>query len=325
MEKKNKISLVIITILLVLFICCACSFLLVVITNSSSRNVSTSSLKKGAVDQTVAIIDVDGEISSNGSSDLFGNYKEDMVSVIIKKLERAKNDGNVKAVLLRVNSPGGEVYASQKIYNKILEVKKADKKVVVLMEDLAASGGYYVSAPADWIVASEVTITGSIGVRFSTFDYSGLYDKVGIKELHVANSKGKLKVLNHLEDPTSEGYKVLQSVADDTYDKFVEVVASGRKMTTEEVVNIADGRIYSGKKAFEIGLVDQLGEQQVAMEKVAKLAELENPNFVVYENSSGSLSTIGSYGVSILNLVSPGKSITDASQDGLKIYYLPYL
>lgn len=299
---------------------CCLGFTMIAAIGNSASNISTSSIDEGAIDQTVAVIDLDGEITATApAADFFGNTQLDMTSIIIQKLERAKKDDNVKAVLLRVNSPGGEVYASQEIYNKILDLKSADKKVVVLMKDMAASGGYFVSAPADWIIASEITITGSIGVRFSTYDFTGLYDKVGIKEIHVVNSEGNLKVLGQLDDTNSEGYKVLQQVADDTYDAFVKVVADGRGLTTDEVIKLADGRIYSGKAAKDLGLVDQLGEQDDALVKVAEIANLDDPNFIIYKDSKSGVSSLGSY---VFGVFSPEKALLQKSQGRLLLYYM---
>ncbi|MEI7579399.1 MAG: signal peptide peptidase SppA [bacterium] len=311
--------------LLVLIICLISCCLVFVIALSSDTQLSANEstlLPSGARDQTVAVIDLAGTISETPatSSSILNTQTTDMTSVVIDKLERARKDSNVKAVLIRVNSPGGEVYATRKIYNKIIEVKNANKIVVVLMESQAASGGYYASAPADWIVASEMTMTGSIGVRFSTYDMQELYKKIGVKEVNIANTEGKLKVMNDLSE-NSEGYKVMQSLANDYYDNFVTVVADGRKMSKEQVIKVADGRIYSGKQALNNGLIDQLGELKEAADKSKELANLDNPNFVVYQDQSNAFSM---YNVSLLNLLVPeAKIISDKmSNGGLFAYYL---
>lgn len=283
-------------------------------------SVDSSVLKSGDPEQTVAVIDIEGTITTTPLVDFWGNTALDMVSQVRKQLDEVKEDDNVKAVVLRVNSPGGEVYGTRLLYNKILELQEAEKKVVVLMEDTAASGGYYISTPADWIVASEMSLTGSIGVRISTLDLKGLYEKIGIEEINIANTEGDLKVLDDLSEG-SPGYEVLQGITDDYFNNFVEVIVAGRSLSKAEVLEVADGRVYSGRQALDNGLIDQLGEQDTAFEKAAELAELDNPNFVVYNNNPNSIS---GYGMELLQLLSPELTLSAnlAEGDFVKGYYL---
>jgi len=300
MSKKGKIAVIGSVILIIcLLLSCLLWFL---ISASDTSTKSSSDLPSGKSDQTVAVIDIQGVITETTSADIWGTQTTDMATKAISQLNKAKNDDDVKAVLLRVNSPGGEVYATRKIYNKIIEVQEEGKPVVVLMESIAASGGYYLSSPADWIVASEMTMTGSIGVIFTTYDTSKLYEKIGVEEVHIANTEGTLKVMDDLTNENGEGYKVMQSLADDYYHNFATVVSDGRHMSYDEVVKIADGRIYSGNQALNNGLIDELGELKEATTKIADLAELDEPNFVVYADDSGLL---GEYNVSLTNLFSP--------------------
>ncbi|MCA9382820.1 signal peptide peptidase SppA [Candidatus Dojkabacteria bacterium] len=319
MSKKQKLFLFSLIILALLIACCFMFFAFTIITADLSVS-GDDTFSSGSTDQTVAVIDVDGVITSLGASDFWGNELPGMVTDTVDKLERAKNDDNVKAVLIRVDSPGGEVYGTRIIYNKIKEVQEEGKVVVVLMESQAASGGYYISAPADWIVASEMTLTGSIGVRFSGLDLSGLYEKVGVEEVEVVNSEGDLKVLTDLADKNSEGYKVLQSVADDYYDNFVTVVAEGRGLDKSYVISIADGRVYSGMQAYDNSLIDEIGESKEAVAKVAELADLDDPNFVVYDSSLSGFS----FASSMLKLISPELDIINrvSNQPGIQGYYL---
>jgi len=320
MSKKGKIAVVSSVILIIcLLLCCLLWF---IISASGSLNTKDSGdLPSGASDQTIAVIDIDGVILESTGVDMWGSEMADMTTKAITQLERARTDDDVKAVLIRVNSPGGEVYATRKIYNKILDVQEEGKPVVVLMESIAASGGYYLSAPADWIVASEMTMTGSIGVIFTTYDTSKLYEKIGIEEVHIANTEGTLKVMTDLTNEDGEGYKVMQSLADDYYNNFANVVADGRSMSYTEVVELADGRIYSGNQALENGLIDELGELKEATTKIIKLADLDNPNFVIYKSDSGLLSN---YNISLTNLISPELSAIKNKLDGgnLKAYYI---
>lgn len=310
-----------ISTMLLLLACCVIFFFASLL--STDYTTSESNLNDGDPAQKVAVIEIEGVISSVGVSDFFGNYYQDMTTLTISKLDQAQNSDNVKAVILAVDSPGGEVYASKLIYNKIIELMETGKPVVVLMKSQAASGGYYISAPADWIVASEMTLTGSIGVKFSTIDTSGLYEKIGVKQIEITNSDGNYKVLTELDNPDSEDYKLLQGVVDDYHTNFVNVVVAGRELTEPEVRLLADGRVYSGQQALGNGLIDQLGEMDVAMDKAAALAELDDPQYVLLEDD---LSGYGGYGLTLLYMLKPEASILAEIQSGtatgIKAYYL---
>ena len=283
------------------------------------NNYSTQVVRSGDETQTVAVIEIDGIISSQKQIDLWGNETPDMASEIINKINQAQNDESVKAILLKVNTPGGEAYASKLIHNKLVEFKETGKPLVVLMQDTAASGGYMVSAPADEIVASEITTTGSIGVIVTGTDFDELYKKLGIQEFNIINSEGDMKVLENLNDKESESYKILQGILDDVYNDFVDMVANGRGMTKAEVIEVADGRIYSGKQAKDLGLVDQLGEEKEAFKSVASLADLDNPNFVRYENDDNPFSL---YSLSLKKILFPELSAVESKKPGLSVQYL---
>ena len=320
MNKKKILVLIFSFITLLLLLCCCITLFF---GESLSKNLDTSMdekvLKDGSPDQGVAVIRIEGIISSQGQTDFLGNETPDMTSTTIRKIEKAKNDPNIKAVLLEVDSPGGEAYASKLIYNKLLELKEADKKLVVLMKSTAASGGYLISAPADHIVASSMTTTGSLGVIVTGTDFEGLYQKLGITEFHVVNSQGNLKLLEGLDNKESESYKVLQSILDDVYDDFVSIVAQGRGLTVEETKKIADGRIYSGKQAKDLGLVDSIGELDAAEDAIKATASLDEPNYVLYEDKTDSFSL---YSLSLKRLIFPELATLEEKQPGLSIQYL---
>lgn len=302
----------------VLCICCFISFAffgaLV-----EDLDISEDTVQSGNTNEQIAIIPVEGVITSFSATDFWGNSEVDMVTSIINKLERAKNDDNVKAVILEVNSPGGEVYGSELITNKIKEVQDEGKVVVSLMKDTAASGGYFISAPTDKIVASQTTITGSIGVFIQIQDIDGLYAKLGIENYYVTNSEGDLKVVRgDLNDENSEAYQVLQSVLDDTYDLFVQVIVDGRDLSREEVVELADGRIYSGKQALELGLVDEIGYMDKAIEVATAEADLDNPKVVRYGNN---LSYIGGLNAKFTDLTEPFAKIAE-DERGMKLMFI---
>src|SRR5208283_5805373 len=180
----------------------------------------------------IAVVSVDGIITDRAADQACNS----MVDVIKAKLDRAKEDDRVKAVILKVDSPGGEVMASDEINKAIREFQdKAKKPVICSMGSLAASGGYYVSAPCRWIVANDLTITGSIGVILSTWNYRGLMDKVGLRPETFKSGKYK-DMLSGSREPdsiTPEEREMVQSLVDETYGKFKNAVASGRKREQE--------------------------------------------------------------------------------------------
>jgi len=234
--------------------------------------------------EKILIVDVDGIITSR-PLDQSGFT---MVDLIKAQLERAKEDSDVKAVILRVDSPGGEVLASDEIFRIINDFQdETDKPVIASMGNLAASGGYYISAPCRWIVANELTITGSIGVIMSTWNYRGLMNKVGLQP-HVYKS-GKFKdMLSGERDPSEippEERAMVQNLIDDTFGRFKEIVAQGRKQAHDankdegrplanNWTDFADGRVLSGSQAHDLGFVDQLGNFQDAVKKAAELGDV---------------------------------------------------
>jgi len=172
-------------------------------------------------------------------------------------LDRVAADPNVKALIVRINSPGGTTAGSEGLYHAIRRVGK-QKPVVATMGTLAASGGYMASLAADHVIARETTITGSIGVIFQTAEMSGLLDKIGVGVETVKS--GKLKGEPAVDKPMSpEARAALQAMIDDTYNWFVDLVAARRPLAREDVIPLADGRVFTGRQAAENGLVDALG------------------------------------------------------------------
>lgn len=242
----------------------------------------------------IVVVPVEGIISSGGDGRGYS-----LVEYIRDQLELAQKDDSVKAVILKVNSPGGEVLASDDIYRAIEDFQRVTgKPVVAAMESLAASGGYYVSAPCRWIVANELTITGSIGVIMTTINVRGLLDKVGVRPEVFKSGKFKdmLSMTKPPEEVTNEERQMVQKMVDQTYGKFKEVISDGRKAAndanakrpeqgrklSDSWTEFADGRVLSGKEAYEIGLVDELGGWQTAVRRARKLAKIEDANLVQY-------------------------------------------
>jgi protease IV len=175
------------------------------------------------------------------------------------QLRQAAKDGRVKAIVLEIDSPGGSVVASDQMYESIREFKETTSKpVVVSMSETAASGGYYIATAADEIVANESTLTGSLGVIFSYLNFAEAADKLGLKEEVVKSGKFK-DIGSPTREPTKEELEILQSLIDESYDGFVEVIVEGRGLPEDQVRELADGSVYSGLQAKSLGLVDELG------------------------------------------------------------------
>lgn len=245
----------------------------------------------------IALVEVDGVITSSPLS----RSGRSLVDSIQDQLEAAGRDPHVRAVVLKVNSPGGEVLASDEIYNSIRDFQQDYKKpVIASMETLAASGGYYVSAPCRWIVANEMTITGSIGVIMHGYNYRGLMDKIGLRpEVYKSGRyKNMLSGDRRDEEIPEEEREMVQALIDEVYGKFTNVVAAGRELANKQNkgegrklaadwTEYADGRVVSGKQALEIGLVDELGNFRTAIERAQDIAEIENADVIRYEEPFG--------------------------------------
>jgi len=197
----------------------------------------------------------------------------------IDEIKEYVKDPSVKAIVLRVDSPGGGVAPSQEIYE---EVKKAvaKKKIVVSMGSLAASGGYYISAPASRIVANPGTLTGSIGVIMEIPNLEGLMNKVGVKTEVIKSGRHK-DIASVFRGIGREEREILQGVLDDVHDQFIKAVAEGRKMLPDQVRKLADGRIFTGKQAVSMGLVDELGNLEDAIKVAAQLSGIKGEPGVV--------------------------------------------
>jgi protease-4 len=191
----------------------------------------------------------------------------------VRQLRHFLKKDDIKAVVLRVDSPGGVVAPSQEIYEEVRKFA-AKKKIVVSMGSLAASGGYYISAPATLIYANPGTITASIGVLIKLSNIEALMDKIGIKSTVVKT--GKFKDAGSPVRPLSdEDRAMFQSVIDSTHNQFIKAVATGRKLPEDEVRRIADGRVLSGEQALALKLVDRLGTLQDAIEEAGRLAGIK--------------------------------------------------
>jgi len=241
----------------------------------------------------IAVIEVSGIITS-GNIDQSGFNR---VEVLRAELRRAMDDDRVKAVLLKVDSPGGEVMAADEMHHALNEFQtKSSKPIIASMGSLAASGGYYISAPCRWIVASDLTITGSIGVILSSYNYRGLMDKVGV--LPQTYKSGKFKdMLSGSREPeqiTPEEKAMVQRLIDETYGKFKRVVQDGRDKANQQNktqgralvsdwADYADGRVLSGTEAYKLGFVDEIGYFKDAVARAEVIAGISKANLVEYQ------------------------------------------
>ena len=241
----------------------------------------------------LVVVDVSGIITSRALDQ--GGLT--MAAKIKEELKRAKEDNRVKAVVLRVDSPGGEVLASDEIYRLLVKFQdESHKPVITSMGNLAASGGYYISAASRWIVANEMTITGSIGVILHTWNYRGLMDKVGLQPQVYKSGKHKdmLSGERKPDEIPADEREMVQSLIDETYGRFKLIVEKGRgdahvknknegRTLAADWKDYADGRVLSGTRAEQLGFVDEVGNFEKAVERARLIAHIKNANLVEYK------------------------------------------
>ncbi len=238
---------------------------------------------------SVAVVYVEGPIVM-GSAGVGGQSA--FAETLVEYLREIESSSDIKAVVLRIESPGGSVVASREIYDALLAVRAKGKPVVASMGEVAASGGYYVAAAADKIYAEPATMTGSIGVISVLPNIEGLADKVGVKMVIVKSGPHKDESYG-FRDLTDEERQIWQTLTDEAYEDFVGVVATGRHMDTATVKTLADGRIYTGKQARASGLVDEVGNLDQAIAAAATLAKIPGtPNTIKYRNQPGVLESL---------------------------------
>lgn len=222
-------------------------------------------VQSAPIGDKVAVIDVTGTISRT--------------ETIVDQIHQYRDDQGVKAIVLRINSPGGSVAPVQEIYS---ELKKLEKPIVASMSSTAASGGYYIAAIADEILANPGTLTGSIGVIMQFTKLKGLYEKIGLEQQVVKSGKFK-DTGSPVRNLTDEERELLQATLDDVHNQFIDAVFEGRQahLTREDIVALADGRIFSGQQALEHKLVDQLGNLTDAIDRAGELGGISGKPKVV--------------------------------------------
>lgn len=226
----------------------------------------------------VGIVRIEGVIVAGKGSDFTGATLG--ADGVVEQLRAAAQDPSIRAVVLRLNSPGGSAAAAQEIAREVDRLRRSGKKVVASLGDTAASGAYWIAARADRIVANPATITGSIGVIIQTQHLVGLYEKLGIDTETIKS--GPHKDMGSPTRPlTPEERRIFQSMVDDIYNQFIGVVARGRNMDEDRVRQLADGRVFTGNQAKELGLVDELGDLRDAVRLAGRLAGIRGEPRVV--------------------------------------------
>lgn len=245
------------------------------------------------VSEKIAIIDLDGVLSNQAESTLLGGEGENPVSLAAEKLDIAANDPDVKAIVLRINSPGGTVTASDILYQEIRHFREATKKPVVAMcMDVTASGGYYAACAADEIVAERTSIVGSIGVIMQTVSLEGTMQKVGITAKAIKSGPMK-DAGSPLRDMTPAEEAYFQRIIDDLERRFVDVVHTGRPGIAEaKLATLADGRVYTADQAIEAGLIDRIGTLRDALAVARNRAGVKRAHAILYARPLGWKGTV---------------------------------
>jgi protease IV len=255
-------------------------------------------LRDGNPLQKIAVLEVTGTIVE-GQTDVFSSSGYDHAG-FLNLLDQIKEDTTVEALLLYVNSPGGGVYESAQIRDRMLALKEEKEiPMVVVMGSVAASGGYYISADADYIFASAETLTGSIGVIMSGLNIAGLMEMYGVEDFTVKS--GEFKDIGSAYRPsTQEDREILQALIDSSYDRFLEIVANGRGLDKETARGLADGRIYDGLQAKNVGLVDEIGYLEDAVDYLSETYGLGDAQVYRYDTMSDGFFRLFSYQISEL-------------------------
>ncbi len=288
-----------------------------------SEELQEVTLQPSPARDKILMIDVEGTISTYVSQGLFAREKN-LPGAIYSRLERAAGDPAIKAVILRLDTPGGEVTASDIIYHQILKFKAdTHKPVLGLMMGLAASGGYYIAVACDYIIAHPSTLTGSIGVISIFPDVHDLMAKVGVK-VNVIKSAEAKDAGSPFRDMTIEEKKIFQGIIDEYFEGFLAVVAAGRKdkISADDLRRIADGRVYTAPQALRLKLIDEVGYYEDAYRKTLSLAGIKRAKVVTYTYFSKSTTNV--YAGRLGDFSPLDKTVLEATLAALKsgFYYL---
>jgi protease IV len=295
-KKKSRAGFWISTSLAIFFfLCCMTLFFsligLLIIKGTFLSDVEEGKVRdlvevliEGAGTDKLTIIPVKGVITAQSTKKLLHEIPS-VVDSVKKQLQQARDDNDVKAVILEIDSPGGGITASDIIYKEILDFKeRTKKKVIVSMQDVAASGAYYISVAADKIMSHPTTVTGSIGVIMPLINIADLVKKYGIEYTSVKSGDMK-DIGSPFKKMSDEERAVLHNMVDEMYTRFLKIISEGRNMEIENVRKLADGRIYTGRQALDNGLVDQLGYIEDAIIMAKEMAGLKEAKIIRYKKT----------------------------------------
>ena len=247
--------------------------------NSQSKNEYFEEiLQPGDKNNRVALIPLNGVINGWGNEDI----GDGTVYELSTMLTMAEADESIKAVILLVNSPGGGMSASDILHHKLLQFKETGKKVVVYIDSLCASGGYYISAPADYIIASPTALIGSIGVIMEHIEVTGLLEKIGVVVDPIKSSESK-DIGSPFKKMTKEEREYFDSLLDKYYSRFVDIVAEGRNLPRKQVIKIANGKVYLAAESLAYGLIDKVDYFQASITEAAKATTVDYPEIITYQ------------------------------------------
>ena len=268
----------IILILTVLFICAITAGFL----PEMKENAKLSPSK-----DYIAVIRIDGAIYGGPQSDSVFTASTGAASEqIMYEMEQARKDNRVKAVLLRINSPGGSTGATQEIAEEMDKIKSSGKPIIISMRDMCASAGYWLASKGDYVFANPATLTGSIGVYMDYTNMEELMNKLGIKNQKIKSGAHK-DILSMYRPMTEEETSMIQKMVDDIYFQFIKTVADGRHMELEKVKSFADGRILTGQQAMDLGMVDAMGNYYDALNYAAGRVGIEGEDIPVKKYAYG--------------------------------------
>ncbi len=262
------------------------SFLVTPVSGSNELHEETVQPGRGLFQSKVVIIEIEGLLLNARTGGLL-QPKENDVSVFAQQLDKAEHDSSVKAIVLRVNSPGGTVSASDTMYQHLLRFRqRTHKPVIASAQDVSASGAYYLSCAADKIVVQPTSVVGSIGVIFETFDISGTMEKIGARS--EAIKSGPLKDMGSPFKPLGEPERmVMQQMVNEFYARFKDVVKTNRHLDDAMLVAVSDGRVFTGVRAVEVGLADQTGLLPDAIDLAKKMGNASDAKVVLYKRPYG--------------------------------------
>lgn len=241
----------------------------------------------------IGVIEVNGTISGDTGGGVMGGYAANSMD-LMSTIRRAGERDDIKVVVLRIDSPGGSAVASQEIALELDRLREKGKKVITSMGDTCASGGYWIACSSDYIMTNGATLTGSIGVIMQLSNLEGLYEKLGIRDEVIKSGKHK-DMGSATRDMTAEERQLLEDIIGDSYDQFLEQVLQGRqgKITREDLLEVADGRVISGRQAVELGLVDGIGNYYDALALARETANLPDDSPVEVLNETNIWESLG--------------------------------